>query len=546
MIDATWIPLEWSGLSAFFDPATLALRRISFGEVELVRGIYVALRNQNWATIPGAVSQLRLEKHSDGFDLTFHVHHQAGDIDFEWVGTILANGTTVSFEMDGRSRSKFRKNRLGFCALHPIRECSGRHCLVTHSDGSETRGSFPDVISPHQPFFDIQSIRHMTDEGIGVQLDFKGDVFEMEDQRNWTDASYKTYCTPLAVPFPAAVSAGQAVTQRVRLEITKPARTESAPATDPRIHIRLLDGPTYSLPEIGTCLSNPEVDTDQLGRLGLSHLRVEAQPGTELIPFAELARNLTVPLEVALHPGFDGTDPRLRDLPIKRFLAYGPRTSEEIDGLRAIAPVYLGTNAYFAELNRDRPRTDGMDGLCFSINPQVHAFDDASVMETLEAQAPTVTTAKQFSHGLPIVISPITLLPRFNPVATTPDTDGPPATDPRQTTDFTAAWTLGSIAALAAAGTKSITYFETHGPRGILGTPAEQVIRRIGQNAGSQLKPVQVSQPSGVAALAFRTPQGLTWILSNLTPEPQRVTLDLTQTEVDLKPFEVKQLEGPS
>ena len=36
-------------------------------------------------------------------------------------------------------------------------------------------------------------------------IDMQGEVFEMEDQRNWTDASFKTYCRPLVPPppFPA-------------------------------------------------------------------------------------------------------------------------------------------------------------------------------------------------------------------------------------------------------------------------------------------------------------------------------------------------------
>ena len=34
---------------------------------------------------------------------------------------------------------------------------------------------------------------------------FNGETFEMEDQRNWTDASFKTYCTPLSLPYPIKI-----------------------------------------------------------------------------------------------------------------------------------------------------------------------------------------------------------------------------------------------------------------------------------------------------------------------------------------------------
>ena len=39
---------------------------------------------------------------------------------------------------------------------------------------------------------------------------FDGDIFEMEDQRNWTDASYKIYSTPLRLPFPCRCAAATA------------------------------------------------------------------------------------------------------------------------------------------------------------------------------------------------------------------------------------------------------------------------------------------------------------------------------------------------
>ena len=40
----------------------------------------------------------------------------------------------------------------------------------------------------------------------------------MEDQRNWTDASYKTYSTPLRLPYPVEIHEGDRVWQRVTIE----------------------------------------------------------------------------------------------------------------------------------------------------------------------------------------------------------------------------------------------------------------------------------------------------------------------------------------
>ncbi len=65
---------------------------------------------------------------------------------------------------------------------------------------------FPEEISPHQPFRDIRAMHWKITDSMEAHLYFEGDVFETEDQRNWTDASYKTYSTPLDQPYPAKVS----------------------------------------------------------------------------------------------------------------------------------------------------------------------------------------------------------------------------------------------------------------------------------------------------------------------------------------------------
>ena len=56
----------------------------------------------------------------------------------------------------------------------------------------------------------MQSIAHPTAGG-EIVIRFEGDLWEMEDQRNWTDASYKTYSTPLRPPYPVEIREGDRV-----------------------------------------------------------------------------------------------------------------------------------------------------------------------------------------------------------------------------------------------------------------------------------------------------------------------------------------------
>ena len=73
-----------------------------------------------------------------------------------------------------------------------------------------------------------------------------------------------------------------------------------------------------------------------------------------------------------------------------------------------------------------------------------------------------------------LMVSPVTLLPRFNPNAIAepplvhPDVL-PPQVDVRQMSLFGAAWTLGSIASLSRESSlRSITFYETTGWRGVM------------------------------------------------------------------------------
>ena len=117
------------------------------------------------------------------------------------------------FSMDGTAHSTYLRNRIGFCVLHPM-SCAGKDCVVEHVDGSLTQGVFPAEIAPHQPFRDIRAITHEVTSELQAEVRMEGDTFEMEDQRNWTDASYKTYCTPLDLAFPVEIAAGTPFSSR--------------------------------------------------------------------------------------------------------------------------------------------------------------------------------------------------------------------------------------------------------------------------------------------------------------------------------------------
>ena len=94
-----------------------------------------------------------------------------------------------------------------------MEECAAGACTVETTDGAVAPGTFPRRVSPHQPFLDLRAVRHEVAPGLEAEVRFEGEVFEMEDQRNWTDASFKTYSTPLALPLPVEVREGERIRQ---------------------------------------------------------------------------------------------------------------------------------------------------------------------------------------------------------------------------------------------------------------------------------------------------------------------------------------------
>ena len=203
-----------------------------------------------------------------------------------------------------------------------------------------------------------------------------------------------------------------------------------------------------------------------------------------------------------------------------------------------------GTTLNFCELNRTRPAVEVMDGVVYPINPQVHAGDDRSVTENVLAQAETVRTARSFSAGRPIVVSPITLKPQLNPVGG-PEESAlealPASVDPRQMSLLGAAWTVGSIASLACTGASSLTYYETTGWRGLMeragGSPLPElfpsvpgmvfplyhVFADVAEWRDGRLVNCSTDHPLIVAALAVQTSSSLHLLVANLAAGPQSI-----------------------
>lgn len=539
-----------------------AIRELRCGGVEVVRAVLVAVRDRNWGTVPANLTVCQREISSQGLFLDFSCEHDNGDVGFVWDGEIRGTarrdgGVKLSYSIAGRASRPFRANRVGFCLLHPAEAAGASVTLRTVSGTSHS--AFPAQISPWQPFRDLVGMSYSLG-GAAVEMTFEGDIFETEDQRNWTDASFKTYCPPLSLPFPRQWEVGEEIRQRVTI-VLKPAderkRGRRRAGGEP-VAVRLGEVTRAKLPLIGLGAAQHEGhvredEVEALRRLRLHHVHVVVDPSEEgwvggLSQQADIVSQLGVSLQgevVVDDPGqleavAETWSEFLRDgLALGPVMLFDQATSvttrplvsnwkSQSAGDGRWPAVFAGSRANFAEFNRAELPYDLVAGVTFALNPQVHAFSKEEIAQTLRVHEAVARQAISMAGGLPLHVGPITLLPRFNAVATEKTTPTRPPADARQRSLFTAAWTLGSISGLASGGAFSLTYFETVGAGGVLDRriagrpelfPVYEVLRALASCAGARIVAATIAPHSEpVALLAVDQDEALTLLIGNLGP----------------------------
>jgi len=532
------------------------LADLACGGRVVLRSVRAVVRDRNWDTAGLVVDRV------DASDLALTLHVHSSGLGADLRGVVRAEtrgGGRLRVTADLESATAFETNRTGLVVLHPP-ALAGSVMQVTHADGRAEASTFPSRISPHQPAADIAALSWSHD-GLDVDVRFEGDVFEMEDQRNWTDASYKTYSRPLALPFPYPLAAGERVVQAIEVTVSGEPAVAVADAVT---RIRLAAGP--ALPAIAVSAAtapDPAPDAHADAAAVLVELDL-ATPNWG----AALARAATsgLPLDVrfvladedpsAVHDGVRA----LRGLPVLRVTAFWPTgPARHVSDLDAIAllrealheanvqtQVVGGVRSHFTELNREHHRLPrGLDGIVFSSTPLFHSLGTAQLVESLPMQRLVATQGVEMAGGLPVHIGPISLRPHFNDVATTPpampahedlrDGYGPAlatdAADPRQSSPELAAWTVASAAALAVPGVATVAYFEEWGPRGLRGAdgtrrPALDAVRALAELSGAA--GLRGDSPDGLVwALGARTSDGDTVLVANLDDRARVAEIEL-------------------
>jgi hypothetical protein len=544
------------------------IRYVRWGGLEVLRAIAFVIRDTAWGTYDPAISELAIEEAAGRFSISYAARCVGPEGSFRYRAEILGSADgALTFHARGLSDEGLATNRTGFVVLHPLRGVVGRDVAVTHASGGRSTARFPDLIDPGQPVFDIKAVRHEPIPGLGVTVRMDGDTFEMEDHRNWTDASFKTYVRPLALGFPYRIEAGQVLDQRVALSVEGPA--------PPLPELR--DGVTVSLGDAGGPMPRmglfvPGAETalgiaERLIWLGPSCLvaRVDGRGDlAELPAIAELARRVGRPL--ALDIIIPGKAPDAEIATVAQAIArYGLKSETTVfvapardlrgraanqvppgeagpaeilaAARRAFSQAEIGGGMPigFPELNRNRP-PQGIDFITHATQATVHAADDVSVMETLEALPDVIRSVRSFDGVIPYRLGPATIGAPAETYSSRPARNPhnrrvtQAADDPRQRGLFAAAFALGYAAAAAEAGVDTVTLGAATGSAGVFSSdgrayPIAAVLRGLAALAGRARIGTSIDGDGKVAALAATGDGGPVLWLGNLGEAPVEVQI---------------------
>jgi hypothetical protein len=566
------------------------LRWIRFGDVEVLRGIAFLVRDRNWSTPTPTITDLKITQADAGFRVSFQALCRTDDGALPWSAEIVGTADgSVRFTGTAKPEVDFVTNRTGFVILHPLDGVAGCPVEVTHVDGTRRRARFPAFVDPEQCFFDIRALSHEVAPGVRATCTMEGDTWEMEDHRNWLDASFKTYVRPLSLPYPYTLKAGEAVTQRVTLAFSG---TISAPrvvrANEP-VEVALGGVSATRMPAIGLRaplqwlaqargaanlirlagpqLVNGRIDpraghgTQEITQLGAMATAVNAaltlelvvpcrtDPSVELVAFADQLRACGVRPESVLVAAAEDRirqEPGAPPPPLALLAEIYRAARAALPGI----PIGGGTFGFFTELNRNWPPVGLIDYVAHTVCSVVHASDDRAMMENVDTFPHIFRTVRAFAGATPYRLVACTL---GLETGTSEMPAAPPANvratlarmDPRHRGLFGAAWALAAIGAAANSGLSVVTPAALAGEFGIVASrlpwrqpwfddrdapalyPVFHVIAGMARAAGCPVVEVRSSDPTRVAALAYRETDGRASIwLANLRDTPERVALE--------------------
>src|SRR3984893_38529 len=576
--------LQAGPLMAEFEDGNL--RHILYHGREMIRAVSFIVRDKNWGTYSPQIAHLNFHEEPETFRISYEAVVRENEQEFRYSSVIVGKSDgSLSFSGKGTAISDFSTNRTGFVVLHPIEGVAGAKCTVEHVDGTIEETRFPLLIDPVQPMTALRAITHEFLPGLKVTCRMEGDTFEMEDQRNWTDASYKTYVRPLALPWPYLIAKGETIDQTITLTVSGTA--SDIESVDNRLSVMVGEQIAGNcMPPIGLGLDpkdleGTEQNLDALRQAAPSHVVCYYYPRlghsqAALKRAAAIGKALGAELWLEfVVPSVDNFEQDIQDLgravtelgnpfaavmvspapDLKCTLPGSPwPPCPPLDACyRAARAAFPGKRlgggmfSFFTELNRKRPPVALLDFVTFTTVAIFHAGDDRSAMEGLQSLPYVAKSMDAFIDDKPYHVGPSAIGLRMNPYGEAPMANprnirqAMNGMDPRQRGLFAAAWSVGFVAHFAKSGASALTLGGPIGEFGIAYAKADypqpwfdengglypiyHAIKGLSALRGRRLVELSISKPREIQAIAAERDGDIELWLTNLTDQTGTVIL---------------------
>jgi hypothetical protein len=459
------------------DIARAAIRNVTYQGAQMIDLLYTAIRPWDWSTLDPDEHSEVVEISGENCLVTI-TDLFAGSMQGKTVLTLQPNGKfSIDYQLTGLG--KFEIQRWGVCfCLH-----TGDWMRSTVNAGGD-KFTLLKEISPQrvidgvtQGLFRASNDMHfIAPDKRELKVVSTGKVLEAEDQRNWTDNTYKIYSGSLAEPRPFVLEKGFTWEQRVEFQVTAPAGAIPDGS-------KIIAKEIASLPRIGVQFNTdsllPGDDLEKaLYILDIDHIRVNEESLTSQ-KIATISKS-GLALETALLSSNTGAELASEVDHLSARVPAGSRLLIHRQGRQIVQASDLpknetlnsyipGSDAYLVDLHREK--FEFGNAVSYSMVPTVHSSDPETIFKTLYTQKESIELAQKFVAPQ-VSISPITFSTRGNPETGHLRENRANFAQPEMAAQIknlsAAAWTLGSVFALASAGAYSGTWHELFGEHGVI------------------------------------------------------------------------------
>jgi len=419
------------------------IRSIKFFDIEIVKLISFLVRDKNWNNYNPKILKQKIVKNKNF--IKFNHNLEFSDKNQKLITNIsyLIKNNSIIISSHGRFLSNFETNRVGFNVLLPLINVTGEKMQVTDINSNILNSKFPSVISPDQPFVNISEINYSMKNMLKLKLKFKGIKFEMEDQRNWGDASYKIYSGSLLDPFPYLIKKNTEFFQQIEINfetISSFKKLNNTTYPNLKIHKKLnIIGPKIGikfdkfnskildkndlkfnivLKEFDLTKSNFDVFDFKSINANINLFAIFIIDHTKLIDnVIDIIANILNKIDCKISYIFicpktylNSYQPAGRWPNVPPLSEYNKKIKKKIKNIK----IATGMITNFTELNRKKP-IGNYDIISFSFTPIVHDASDHAILETPETINHMIKTLKKINSLCDIHIGPISLGMHHNP-----------------------------------------------------------------------------------------------------------------------------------